>query len=82
MKSIILAKSASKYLAKLDKKTIERITSALRDLQCEPMQGDLETIKGERDKMRLRIGNYRVLFRVDNGIIYVLDIGPRGDIYK
>jgi len=37
-----------------------------------------------RDGYRLRIGNYRTIYTVDNGqlIILVLDAGPRGDIYK
>lgn len=36
--------------------------------------------------MRLRVGGYRVLYRYDkNGelqILYIIDIGSRGDIYK
>jgi mRNA interferase RelE/StbE len=82
MRKVILTKTVSRYLAKLDKKTAARIIAAIKGLQGSPMQGDLEVIKGERDKMRLRVGSYRVLFRVGNDIIEVVDIGPRGDIYK
>jgi mRNA-degrading endonuclease RelE of RelBE toxin-antitoxin system len=32
--------------------------------------------------MRLRVGSYRVLFNVKSDIIEVMDIGPRGDVYK
>lgn len=32
--------------------------------------------------MRLRVGSYRVLFYVKGDIIEVMDIGPRGDVYK
>lgn len=34
--------------------------------------------------MRLRVGDYRIIYRVDNGrlIVLVIDAGSRGDIYK
>lgn len=31
---------------------------------------------------RLRVGDFRVIFREDNAGIEVLDIGPRGGIYE
>ena len=36
------------------------------------------------DLLRLRVGNYRIVYTVDNGklIVYVIDIDNRGDIYK
>lgn len=40
--------------------------------------------KSYDDIFRLRIGNYRAVFRIiDNElIVYIFDIGSRGDIYK
>ena len=36
------------------------------------------------DILRLRIGDYRAVFRIIGNelIVYVFDIGARGDIYK
>jgi len=36
------------------------------------------------DTRRLRVGEYRVIFRLENDvlIIVVVDIGPRGGVYK
>ena len=31
---------------------------------------------------RLRIGKYRALFHIEDGMIFVEEIGPRGGIYK
>lgn len=40
--------------------------------------------KNYNDIFRLRIGDYRAIFRVINNelIIYIFNIGARGDIYK
>lgn len=39
---------------------------------------------GYDDYFRLRVGDYRVIYTIDNGklVICVIDIGNRGDIYK
>ena len=41
-------------------------------------------MKGHSDLLRLRVGEYRIIYTVDNGelIIYVVDAGNRGEIYK
>jgi mRNA interferase RelE/StbE len=51
-------------------------TPERRDLDVRPMIG--------RDGFRLRIGRYRALYRLeqDRMVILVLDVGPRGDVYK
>jgi mRNA interferase RelE/StbE len=33
------------------------------------------------DKLRLRVGDYRVIFEADAESVRVLEIGPRGGIY-
>lgn len=40
--------------------------------------------KNYDDIFRMRIGNYRAVFRIVDGelLVYVFDIGARGDIYK
>ncbi len=45
---------------------------------------DIKKLKGHSDLLRLRVGEYRIIYTVDNGelIIYVVDAGNRGEIYK
>jgi mRNA-degrading endonuclease RelE of RelBE toxin-antitoxin system len=38
--------------------------------------------KGPYAYFRLRIRNYRAIFRMDDQTIYVEEIGPRGEIYR
>ncbi len=85
--SIEIDKVALKYLQKLDKSTRTRITNILQVLSEDPFHPelDIKRLKGtDNDYYRLRIASYRVVYSVENEMlmIYIIKIGPRGDIYK
>lgn len=80
-------KAALKFLARADKPTVTRIRMARQGLTHKPPEGDIKTMQGFSDgRQRLRVGKYRVIYKysVDNKleIVYIIDIGSRGDIYK
>ncbi|MCM1118195.1 MAG: type II toxin-antitoxin system RelE/ParE family toxin [bacterium] len=58
-----------------------RIVTAIEKL---PNGEDIKKVKGYDELFRLRVAEYRVIYSVDNGklIIYIVDVGNRGDIYK
>lgn len=81
------SKDALKFLSKLDKKSIQRIRDAIVGLTFVPPVGDIKPMQGYSDgRKRLRVGPWRVIYRHENEetveIIFVIDIGNRGDIYK
>lgn len=85
--NIIYSKTALKFLAKADKPTVMRIRAAIQGLTNTPPDGDIKIMQGYSDgRQRLRVGKYRVIFKytTDNEIeiVYIIDIGSRGDIYK
>jgi len=47
---------------------------------------DIKMLKGMKDIMRMRIQDYRIIYKVENGdIIVIIDVvmaGNRGEIYK
>ena len=47
------------------------------------LAGNIKKFQG-RDGYRLRVGDYRVIYTVDNGalIITIIKIGSRGDVYE
>jgi mRNA interferase RelE/StbE len=47
-----------------------------------PEKCDIKPLEGYSDIYRLRIGQYRVIYTKDNVILFIADIGNRGDIYK
>ena len=62
---IFLHKKASNLLERLPKKDKERIIDKLKQLRDFPnVRLDIVKIAGEPDTFRLRIGDYRALFKI------------------
>lgn len=81
------SKEALKFLSRLDKKSITRIREAINGQKQTPPIGDIKVMQGyDGERRRLRVGSWRVIYRQEcDGIIkiiYVINIGNRGDIYK
>lgn len=81
MYQIIIKKKAKKFIDKLPKNEKIKIVSAIMQL---PNGEDIKKLKGHDNLLRLRVGNYRIIYTVDNGecIIFVIDAGNRGEIYN
>lgn len=77
---IELSKTALKFLKKQPKNQQVRILKSIYNLP----EGDIKKLVGGIDEYRLRVGNYRIIYKLKNEIItiFVLDIGNRGQIYK
>ena len=82
------SKSAEKFM-KRNKAIGIRFYKAFEEISQDRENIHFHDIKKFHSKnynniFRLRIGDYRAIFRVlDNELlIYIFDIGPRGDIYK
>ncbi len=81
MYQIIMKKKAKKFIDKLPINEKKRVVSAIGQL---PNGEDIKKLKGHENLLRLRVGNYRIIYTIDNGklIVYVIDADNRGEIYK
>lgn len=84
---ISYSKSAAKAINGLDRPTKQRIRDGILGLTKKPPEGDIRPLQGYNDgRQRLRVGKYRVIFKFDLEseiqILYIMNIGSRGDIYK
>ena len=75
--------SALRTLEKLDRQTSERIRKALVLLARDPRPPASLPLRG-RDAYRLRIGDYRVIYAIeeDRLVVLVIALGHRRDIYR
>ena len=74
-------KRAIKFVEKQPKPQRERLFRAIYKL---PDVGEIKQLQGSKEYYRLRVGDYRVIYTVNNEvlIVRVIEIGNRGDIYK
>ena len=81
--TIDIKKRAEKFIVKLPKPEKEKVLKAIYQL---PEGEDIKQLKGKKNKglLRLRVGDYRIIYSVDHGIltVYVIDAGNRGEIYN
>lgn len=71
-------KKAVKYINSADKITKKRLREAIEKIPF----GDIKKLTGLENEYRLRVGDLRVLFTVDDDIITINEIKPRGQVYK
>lgn len=81
------SRSAASVLRRMPRNLRTAIHSAIIGLTETPPKGDIKPMQGYGDgRLRLRVGGYRVIYRYDSRgvaiVLYILEIGPRGDIYK
>lgn len=81
MYKIIIKKKAKKFIDRLPKNEKIRIIKAIELL---PNGEDIKKLKGHGDLLRLRVGDYRIIYTVNNGelTVYIIDAGNRGEIYN
>ena len=78
---IVVERPAEKFISRLPRSDKERVLRAIAKL---PDDGDIKRMHGGNDLYRLRVGDYRIIYRVDRGrlIFCVMDAGNRGEVYK
>jgi mRNA interferase RelE/StbE len=74
------SKSALKALLRSDKR--ELIREKIGELAAGPLVlgANVKKLKG-RPQHRLRIQDWRVIFRVEDDVLWIDEIGPRGSVY-
>lgn len=83
MLKIAIQRTPMKTLRRADAPTRKRLMAAIEALAEAPDAPNLDAkpLTG-RPGYRLRVGDWRVIYTIEGDTLTVLDIGPRGDIYK
>ena len=82
--SVVLKKSVEKDLRKLDRSQIPKIVSAIEELAEAPHPAGSRMLVGSSRTFRVRVGDYRVLYLIDEGakIVEVQAVRHRKDAYR
>lgn len=83
MVQVTYSKAALKVLARLPTDLSWKIRSKIEQYAVDPdsLANNVKTLRGEPGVLRLRIGDWRVLFTAEGAIIAVIRIAPRGGVY-
>jgi mRNA interferase RelE/StbE len=81
---IRLAAAAAKTLEGYPKLIKERIADRINELGANPRPADAKVLKGRTGLLRVRVGNYRIVYQFDpaSGVVGIVRIGHRSDIYR
>ena len=74
---VVKSKQVKKYIDAQDRKTQDRLNTALNSLP----NGDVIPIVGLPNTFRLRVGGFRAIFVKERDIIKVTVLDTRGQIY-
>ncbi len=84
MYRVALLPSAARSLGRLPRDDIRRLAEDIDRLQSNPRPSGVVKLTSMDNKYRIRVGNYRVLYIVEDDIlsITVVAIGHRRDVYR
>jgi mRNA interferase RelE/StbE len=83
MHSIRYTSDALKTLRRMPRNMVDLIRRKIQEVAVDPTTfRNVKKLKG-RDGYRLRVGDWRIVYDIDNGVLVliVIEIGPRGSIY-
>lgn len=82
--SISYVPSAAKTIRKLDKPTARRLLDAIGGLAGDPRPPGCIQLKGGGGEFRIRVGDYRIVYEVqdDELVVLVLRLGHRREVYQ
>lgn len=77
--TIVIGVQAEKQLRKFPTKDYERIRRVIDAMEIDPFFGDVNKLSGTENIWRRRIGNYRILYEINESrkLIYMSDIKRR-----
>ena len=85
MKTIVrFTRNAEKQLLRLPKDIQRRVDKRLSSLASAPRAGGAARLEGEEQMLRVRVGDYRILYEIDNaaGALTVIAVVHRGKAYR
>jgi mRNA interferase RelE/StbE len=81
---VLIERRALKELSKLSPSITGRISASIDGLRSQPRPHNAKKLAGSRDQWRVRVGDYRVLYEINDHAreVRVYAIGHRREIYR
>jgi mRNA interferase RelE/StbE len=81
--AVYLKPAAERALKKITPVILRRIAKAIDNLRTNPRPSGVTALQGEPGLLRIRVGDYRIIYTVHDDVLTVLvvTIGHRRDVY-
>lgn len=82
--TVIVERQVEKALRRLPKDILARVDRLLLSLADEPRPAGCKKLRGYENLYRLRVGDWRLIYAVEDDLLVVLviEIAPRGEAYR
>lgn len=76
--------SALRELRALDRPVQRRVAAKIEGLRDDPFPPGVQKFQGEADHWRIRVGDYRVIYRIEKRrvVVVIVRIGHRREVYR
>ena len=61
---------------------VDAVRDAIQSLETDPSSVDLRKLSGVQDVWRVRVGNWRILLLLEQGVMFVVRVLDRKDAYR
>jgi len=82
---VLIKTSAGKELAAVDSQSVrQKLVGHIQGLAINPRPHGAEKLAGYDDRYRVRPGNYRIVYLIDDdaSVVTIFKVGQRKDIYR
>ncbi len=82
--NVTVSPAAQRQWRKLSADIQARISQTLLALEEEPRPSGVVKLKGSENRWRIRVGDYRVIYRIDDdgALVVVLVVAHRREVYR
>ena len=82
--AVFLKPAAERALKKIAQPTLRRIAKAIDTIGNDPRPSGATALQGESGLLRIRVGDYRIIYSIDDTVLTVLvvAIGHRREVYQ
>ena len=81
---IVISPIAKRALKKLSLNIRQRLDNAILTLSQNPRPPGVKALQGSKGLLRLRVGKYRIIYKVEDErlMVIVIQVGHRREVYR
>ena len=81
---VVIDRDVRRVLKRCPADLVRRLRAAILALAVNPRPIGCKKLTGPYDLWRVRVGDWRIIYQIQDDvlIVVVVEIGPRGDVYR